>query len=164
MFMTAKSTTKKKAKGRGLTFMYVYMMIILIFTVHFQTQRFVLVSACSQQYGLFLISKNSQGSLCSMLACRIFMYNKLLTFGACAWLRQLVCVCECVCLYLSVTKLAATCILCSLKLGHCRVSLWHLQQAENTLFKSYGVICLPSPPPTVPDGLSMNRSNSDGIF
>ena len=36
--------------------------------------------------------------------------------------------------------------------------------AKNALFKSYGVICLSSPPSTVPDELSMNRSDSDGFF
>ena len=36
--------------------------------------------------------------------------------------------------------------------------------AENALFKSYGVICLSLPCSTVPDKLSMNRSNSDGFF
>ena len=38
--------------------------------------------------------------------------------------------------------------------------------AENALFKSYGIICLPSAslPSTVPDELSMNRSDSNGFF
>ena len=49
--------------------------------------------------------------------------------------------------------------------------LWHfahlqhvdLHVAENALFKSYGIICLP-PHSTVPDELSMNRSDSGGLF
>ena len=36
--------------------------------------------------------------------------------------------------------------------------------AENALFKSYGAIYLPSLPSTIPDKLSMNRSDSDGFF
>ena len=36
--------------------------------------------------------------------------------------------------------------------------------AENALFKSYGVICLLLLRFTVPDELSMNRSDSDGFF
>ena len=39
-----------------------------------------------------------------------------------------------------------------------------MDSAENALFKNYDVICLPLQHSTVPDELSMNRSDSDGFF
>ena len=74
----------------------------------------------------------------------------------------------CVSMYLSFTKLAAMCIVCTSKLGGSSWHFEHLQHvdlAENAMFKvTYGIICLPSPPATVPDKLSMNRSKSGGFF
>ena len=58
---------------------------------------------------------------------------------------QFVCVCVCLSLW-------------------CFIDLQRVDFAENALFKSYGVICLPRLPPTLPVGLSTDRRNSSAFF
>ena len=74
----------------------------------------------------------------------------------------------CVCVYLTVIKLAAMCIIYMLKLGHYRVLYGilnicsvHVDLAENALFKSYLLTITAS---TIPDKLSMDKCGSDGFF
>ena len=103
----------------------------------------------------------------------------LLTLGTCRACTKVtavsllvclsVCLCICLSVHLSITKLGATCIVCLSKLGHYRVlygilNICNVGLAKNALFKSYGAICLRSPSSTVPDELSINRSDSDGFF
>ena len=80
-------------------------------------------------------------------------------------------VCVCVCLYLCYCANCYIYLICKAKLRHAsQGSLWRftdLQQvdfAKNTLFKGYGVTCIPPLPSTLPKELSMDRRNSSELF
>ena len=82
---------------------------------------------------------------------------------------QFVCLCVCVCL--SVTVLTATNFVCKAKVRYHTVlhdvlatDLQRVDFAKNTSFKSYGIICLPPLPSTLPEELSMDRRNSSEFF
>ena len=81
-----------------------------------------------------------------------------------------VCVCVCLSVCLSVTALTATNFVCKAKVRYHRVLHDVLQIcklvdfAKNASFKSYGVICLPPLPSTLPEELSMDRRNNSEFF